>query len=67
MTTPLPIYSEHTVGRLLRRLNLQALKAVQSGDTDKASRAAAFSVTIEQALEFSELEEPANADGSGTR
>lgn len=44
---PLPIYSEETVGRLLRRLNLMCVKAVASGDNKTA--------VIEEAMKFAEM------------
>jgi len=49
---PLPIYSEETVGRLLRRLNLMCVKAVASGDNKTAVTAARYSAVIEEAMKF---------------
>lgn len=52
---PLPIYSEETVGRLLRRLNLKCVKAVESGDNKTAVIAARYSTLIELAMKFAEM------------
>ena len=54
--TALPIESEETIGRLLKRLNRICTKAVESGNHDKPQTAAAFSMTLERAIAFADEE-----------
>ena len=48
------IYSEKTVGKLLRELNFICLKSITNKEDEQALRAAHFSSEIEKALDFVE-------------
>lgn len=50
------IYSEITVGRLLRKLNLECVTAIELENKDRAKLAALLSKLVTDAMVFSELE-----------
>lgn len=50
------IYSEVTVGRLLRSLNRIAVNALERADDETATRAAAMSRQVEEAMVFAGLQ-----------
>lgn len=51
------MYSEETVGKLIRRLNLMCRDAMIAKDFDNAQTAAGFSNQVEKAMEFAGLAE----------
>lgn len=55
-SSALPIYSEETIGRLLRRLNLMCVKAAEADQVEAARKAAAFSRAVEDAMKFAGIE-----------
>jgi hypothetical protein len=52
------IYSEHTCGSLLRRLNALCVKALRAGDQEAATKAAEMSSSVEDAMRFVGLTTP---------
>ncbi len=52
----LPIDSEATIGRLLRRLNLMCVQAVKANEDEHARTAALFSRAVEEAMKFAGIE-----------
>ncbi len=55
-SSALPIYSEETIGRLLRRLNLICVKAAEADEVETARTAAAFSRSVDDAMKFAGIE-----------